>query len=83
VDDSVIIRLLDIILVLEMKVLLIGCEGMYAAAAIVDGKECTHNLELDAKISIAIRILFAVISWTIFDSAVDGAVPSNGEYSSV
>ena len=65
-DDSVIIRLLDIILVLEMKVLLIGCEGMYAAAAIVDGKECTHNFELDAIIiSIAIRILFVVISWTI------------------
>jgi hypothetical protein len=48
-----------------MKVLLIGREGMYAASAIVDGKECTHNLELDAKISIAISILFAVISWTI------------------
>jgi hypothetical protein len=63
-----------------MKVLLIGCEGMYAAAAIVDGKECTHNLELlDANISIAIRILFAVISWTIFDSAVDGAIPVRRE----
>ena len=62
-DDSV-IRLLDIILVLEMKVLTC-CEGTYAASAVVDGKECTHNFELDANISIAIRILFVVISWTI------------------
>jgi hypothetical protein len=62
-DDT--IKLFDI-LVLEMKVLLTGCDGTYAASAIVDGKECTHNLELDAKISIAIRILFAIISWTIF-----------------